>query len=43
MLSVVIPTLNAAQVLPACLQSVKGADEIVVVDGGSKDRTVALA
>jgi rSAM/selenodomain-associated transferase 2 len=42
-LSVVIPALNAARTLPACLASVSGADEIVLVDGGSGDGTAALA
>lgn len=36
-ISVVIPILNAAEGLPACLASVAAADEIVVVDGGSTD------
>jgi rSAM/selenodomain-associated transferase 2 len=43
MLSVVIPTLNAAATLGACLAAVREADEIVVVDGGSTDGTAALA
>jgi rSAM/selenodomain-associated transferase 2 len=42
-LSVVIPTLNAAASLAGTLASVAGADEIVVVDGGSSDGTQALA
>ena len=42
-LSVVLITLNAAAQLEACLQSVTFADEIVVVDSGSTDGTVALA
>ena len=41
--SVVLITLNAAQQLDACLQSVKFADEIVVVDSGSSDDTLAIA
>lgn len=39
MLSAVIPTLNAAGHLPLCLQRLAGADEIIVVDGGSGDGT----
>ena len=42
-LSVAIITLNAAAHLEACLQSVRFADEIVVVDSGSTDGTPALA
>lgn len=43
MLSVVIPTLNAATHLRACLELLKGADEVIVADGGSSDATVAIA
>ena len=43
MLSVVIPTLNAQGHVPDCLERMKAADEILVVDGGSSDGTVALA
>jgi len=42
-LSVVLITLNAAAQLEACLQSAVFADEIVVVDSGSTDGTVAVA
>jgi len=42
-LSVAIITLNAATQLAACLESVRFADEIVVVDSGSDDGTQALA
>ena len=42
-LSVAIITLNAASQLAACLQSVRFADEVVVVDSGSTDGTPALA
>ena len=43
MLSVVIPTLNAASLLRDTLASVAAADEVVVADGGSSDGTKALA
>jgi rSAM/selenodomain-associated transferase 2 len=43
MLSVVIPTLNAAATLAVTLETVPEADEVVVVDGGSSDGTPALA
>ena len=43
MLSVVIPTLNAEPHLAGCLHRMQAADEIVVVDGGSSDATVAVA
>ena len=42
-LSVVIPTLDAEAHLPACLERVRGAEEIVVADGGSRDRSIAIA
>ncbi|MSP83553.1 MAG: glycosyltransferase [Alphaproteobacteria bacterium] len=43
MLSVVIPTLNAAATLPRTLAAVTGAGEVIVSDGGSADGTLALA
>jgi rSAM/selenodomain-associated transferase 2 len=43
MLSVVVPALNAASHLPACLARISGAGEIIVVDGGSRDETIAVA
>lgn len=43
MLSVVIPALNAAATLGACLSAVSEADEIIVVDGGSTDGTADVA
>lgn len=43
-LSVVIIAFNEAKRLPECLASVEGlADEVVVLDSGSTDETVALA
>lgn len=43
-LSVIVITLDEEERLPACLASVAGiADEIVVVDTGSRDRTVEIA
>ena len=43
MLSVVIPTLNAADHLSHCLVRLSGVGEIIVVDGGSRDGTIAVA
>jgi glycosyltransferase involved in cell wall biosynthesis len=43
MYSVVILTLNEEKALPACLASLAGCDDIVVLDSGSSDRTVELA
>lgn len=43
-ISVVLATFNEEKNLRDCLESVKGfADEIVVVDGSSKDTTVSIA
>jgi len=42
-LSAVIITLNEEANLPRCLESVKWADEIVVVDSESTDRTIDIA
>lgn len=42
-LSVTIITFNEENNIAACLESVKWADEIVVVDSFSKDRTVEIA
>jgi glycosyltransferase involved in cell wall biosynthesis len=42
-LSVVVITLNEEDRIRDCLASVAWADEIIVVDAGSEDKTVALA
>jgi glycosyltransferase involved in cell wall biosynthesis len=41
--SVIIPALNEEKNLRACIESVRWADEIFVVDSGSRDKTEALA
>ena len=41
-LSVIVITKNEESVIRRCLDSVRWADEIVVVDSGSTDRTVAI-
>ena len=43
MFSVLILTLDEERNLPACLSSVTGCDDIVVLDSGSTDRTAAIA
>lgn len=43
MLSVIIITKNEAGNIERCLKSVQWADEIIIVDSGSTDETVALA
>ena len=42
-LSVAIVALNEEERLRACLESVEWAEELVVVDAGSSDKTVAIA
>jgi rSAM/selenodomain-associated transferase 2 len=42
-LSVVIPTLNAAARLPATLETIRAAAEVMVADGGSTDGTADVA
>ena len=42
-LSVIIITKNEADVIERCLRSVAWADEIIVVDDGSADRTIAIS
>lgn len=41
--SLVVTTLDNAATLARCLQSVPGADEILLLDSGSTDETVAIA
>ena len=47
MISIIIPAYNAAQTLPACLAALQRqtqpADEIIVVDDGSQDKTAQVA
>ena len=42
-LSVVIPVLDEADRIGACVRRLGWADEVLVADGGSRDDTVALA
>src|SRR5580700_6459294 len=41
--SVIIPVRNEARNLPRCLESLRGAGEIYVVDSGSTDETAEIA
>ncbi len=43
MLSATVIALNEEKNLPHCLESLKFADEVIVVDSGSTDRTVDIA
>jgi glycosyltransferase involved in cell wall biosynthesis len=43
MFSTVILTLNEERALPGCLASLEGCDDVVVLDSGSSDGTVAIA
>src|SRR3954452_18517598 len=42
-ISVVIPTLNEAARMQASLEGLRWAEQVIVVDGGSGDRTVSIA
>src|SRR6266498_5902614 len=42
-ISVVVTVFNGEKTLNACLESVKWADEIIVVDDGSTDGTISIA
>lgn len=42
-ISVVMITFNAASILEKVLESVKWADEIIIVDSGSTDETISIA
>src|SRR4051812_33941627 len=42
-ISVVMIVKNEEALLARCLESVKGADEIIICDTGSHDRTVEIA
>ena len=41
--SVVIPTLQEVEQLPGLLTQLQGPEQVLVVDGGSSDGTVAAA
>ena len=46
--SIIIPTLNEAENLPACLKSIRQCDalstaEVIICDGGSSDETLSIA
>ena len=43
MLSVIVITKNEEKFLAACLESVKWADEIIIADNGSTDKTLEIA
>ena len=45
MITVIIPTLNEEQALPQTLAAIPALDEleIIIVDGGSTDRTISIA
>jgi glycosyltransferase involved in cell wall biosynthesis len=43
MISVVVITNNEERIVEACFESVKWADELIVIDKGSSDKTVEIA
>lgn len=43
MISILVLTKNEEKMIDACLASVKWADEIIVIDSGSTDRTIEIA
>lgn len=43
MLSIIVLTKNEEDRIRACLESVKWADEIIIVDNGSEDKTLEIA
>jgi glycosyltransferase involved in cell wall biosynthesis len=45
LISIIIPTLNEGENIAACLASTQNAPDVerIVVDGGSKDRTLQIA
>lgn len=43
MISVIVITKNEEKIIKTCLESIKWADEIIVLDNGSSDRTVEIA
>ncbi len=42
-LAVIVPALNEESAIAGAIESAAGADEVIVVDGGSRDATVAVA
>src|SRR3989344_4384530 len=42
-LSVIVLTKNEKERIKTCLESVKWADEIIIVDNGSEDKTLEIA
>lgn len=41
LLSIVIPVKNEERNLPECLENIKAFENVVIVDSGSTDRTLA--